>query len=139
MQIRSLAASVALAAAALCALPAAAHADDPEFPRNGIVPPGTYQITRGAPNIVGTPLAGCDLHVDGNATNVFLDCPAFDRAGRQIPVGPDETYIVLDGLPLGLALSDIDPRQGMWIGTVNIAGTAVQVPHPLAGLTLQRR
>ncbi|WP_040800083.1 hypothetical protein [Nocardia higoensis] len=137
MTLRSLAAGAALAAAALCALPAAAHADDPEFPRNGIVPPGAYHIPRGAANVVGTPLDGCVLHVDGNTTNVFLDCPAFDRAGRQIARGPNETDIVLDGVPLGLSLHDIDPRQGIWTGTPNVGG--FQIPEPLAGLGLQRR
>lgn len=139
MKLRSLAASLALVGATLALVPAAAHADDSEFPRNGIIPVGVYQIGTGPGNVVGTPLAGCDLHVSGDTVSVRLTCPAFGRDGRQIPVGPDQTYVVLDGLPLGLDLHDIDPRQGMWSGTVNVAATPVILPYPLAGVWLQRR
>ncbi|BAD60466.1 hypothetical protein NFA_56140 [Nocardia farcinica IFM 10152] len=139
MTLRRLAATVALIGAALCAAPAVAHADDPEFPRNGVIPAGDYRIGRGPSNVLPTPLEGCDLQVADNGTSVRLACPAFALGGRQRPVGPDETYVVFDGVPLGLALRDIDPRQGMWTGTVNVADTPVILPYPLASVWLQRR
>ncbi|NEW40061.1 hypothetical protein GV794_19105 [Nocardia cyriacigeorgica] len=139
MKLRHSVAAVALAAAALCAAPAVASADDPEFPRNGVIPPGTYHVVRHPSNVIGSPLENCDLQVFVDGSSVVLVCPTFSRAGRQRPVGTDESYVTLDFVPIGLDLRDIDPRQGHWIGTMNIAGTPVAVPYPLAGVTLQRR
>ncbi|MGN2640963.1 hypothetical protein ACWEKT_14640 [Nocardia takedensis] len=128
-----------LAALTLGALPAVASADDPEFPRNGVIPPGTYQITPHPANIFGSPWANCDLQVSPDGVGVVMACGAATRGGQQSPVGPDRTDVRLDGLPFGLALSDIDPRQGLWIGTVKVTGTTIEVPYNFAGISLTRR
>ncbi|MFE3444201.1 hypothetical protein ACFXNW_14315 [Nocardia sp. NPDC059180] len=139
MRLRHIVAGAALAAAALCAAPAVASADDPEFPRNGVIPPGTYHVIRHPSNVIGSPLENCDLQVFVDGSSVVLVCPTFSRAGHQRPVGTDESYVTFDFVPIGLDLRDIDPRQGHWIGTMNVAGTPVAAPYPLAGVTLQRR
>ncbi|WP_345494672.1 hypothetical protein [Nocardia callitridis] len=137
--MRTVVAALALAATALGLAPAVASADDPEFPRNGIIPPGTYLISRNPSNVVGSPIENCELQVfvDGRTAN--LVCGGSFRAGHQTPVGTDETYVAFDGLPVGLDLRDIDPRQGIWSGTLNIANTPIIAPYPLAGVTLLRR
>ncbi|MFI9505462.1 hypothetical protein [Nocardia sp. NPDC052566] len=132
-------AGVVLAAAAVAVVPGVASADDPEFPRNGVVPPGTYRITRNPSNVVGSPVENCDLQVFVDGRTVVLVCGGSSRSGRQAPVGPDETYATFDGLPYGLDLRDIDPRQGLWSGTLNIPGTPILAPYPLAGISLFRR
>ncbi|MBF6329020.1 hypothetical protein [Nocardia transvalensis] len=139
MKLRSVVGGLVLAAAAVSAVPAVAAADDPEFPRNGIVPPGTYHIMRHPSNVLGSPFENCDLQVFVDGKTVVLVCGESGRTGRQAPVGPDETYVSFDGSPFGLDLRDIDPRQGFWIGTVNIAGTPLAAPYPLAGISLNRR
>ena len=139
MNFRTALAGAVLTAAAVCAAPAIASADDPEFPRNGVIPVGDYHITRHASNVVGSPIENCDLRVFDDARNVELICGATVRHGVQTPVGPDETYVTFDGIPVGLALRDIDPRQGFWIGTANLAGTPLQAPYPLTGVSLNRK
>ncbi|MEV6321047.1 hypothetical protein AB0M45_07580 [Nocardia sp. NPDC051787] len=139
MKLRKVAAGIALAAAAISMTPAVASAEDPEFPRNGIVPAGTYQISRNPANVIGTPLENCVLQVFVDGKTVVLVCGTSSRTGHQTPVGPDETYVTFDFLPFGLDLRDIDPRQGQWVGTVNIAGTPIIAPYPLAGVWLIRR
>ncbi|VFA96482.1 hypothetical protein [Nocardia cyriacigeorgica] len=139
MKPRHLVAGAALAAAALGLAPAVASAQDPEFPRNGVIPPGTYHVIRHPSNVIGSPLENCDLQVFVDGRTVVLVCPTFSRAGLQRPVGTDETYVSFDFVPIGLDLRDIDPRQGHWIGTINIADTPLAAPYPLAGVTLQRR
>ncbi|MBF6211122.1 hypothetical protein IU433_06190 [Nocardia puris] len=129
---------IALAAAALSVAPAVATADDPEFPRNGVIPPGNYHIVRHPSNVVGSPLENCELRVHPNGVNTDLACFGGVHPGRQRPIGPDQTYVTF-AFPLGFDLRDIDPRQGHWIGTVNIADTPASIPYPLAGVTLQRR
>ncbi len=142
MLMRHIAAGAALVVAALCAVPTAASADDPEFPRNGVIPGGTYHITRHPANVLGSPMENCDLQVFVDGVVVVLVCPTWSRTGRQVPVGPDETYVTYDpqpfATPFGMDLRDIDPRQGHWIGTLNIAGTPMSAPYPIAGVTLQR-
>ncbi|MEW1736961.1 hypothetical protein ACWEPH_24520 [Nocardia beijingensis] len=139
MKFSKIVAGFALAAAAVSIAPAVASADDPEFPRNGVIPPGTYHIGRGPSNVIGSPIENCDLQVFGDGSAVTLVCGATSRSGHQTPVGPDETYVSFDFVPLGLDLHDIDPRQGLWSGTVNIAGTPIIAPYPLAALWLSRR
>ncbi len=46
MKTHRLAAGITLAAAALAAAQGVASADDPQLPRNGVIPPGTYHIIR---------------------------------------------------------------------------------------------
>lgn len=139
MKFGKIVAGFALAAAAVSIAPAVASADDPEFPRNGVIPPGTYHIGRGPSNVIGSPIENCDLQVFGDGSAVTLICGATSRSGHQTPVGPDETYVSFDFVPLGLDLHDIDPRQGLWSGTVNIAGTPIIAPYPLAAVWLSRR
>ncbi|MEU2087867.1 hypothetical protein [Nocardia beijingensis] len=139
MKFGKIVAGFALAAAAVSIAPAVASADDPEFPRNGVIPPGTYHIGRGPSNVIGSPIENCDLQVFGDGSAVSLVCGASSRTGHQTPVGPDETYVSFDFVPLGLDLHDIDPRQGLWSGTVNIAGTPIIAPYPLAAVWLSRR
>ncbi|WP_227997597.1 hypothetical protein [Nocardia australiensis] len=139
MKLGIFAAGITLAAAAISVVPAVASADAPEFPRNGIIPPGTYQVSRSPSNIVGSPIENCDLQVFVDGNTVVLVCGQSSRTGRQAPVGPDETYIAFDGLPIGIDLRDIDPRQGLWTGTANITGTSIIAPYPLAGVSLIRR
>lgn len=134
-----IAAGVAVAAATIALSPNVASADDPEFPRNGIVPAGNYHITRHPANVLGSPFENCDLQVFPDGKTVAMACGKSSRQGRQTPVGPDETYVAFDATPFGLDLRDIDPRQGLWIGTVNIAGTPISAPYPLAGISLTRR
>lgn len=133
------AAGAALTAAALCAVPATASADDPNVPRNGVLPAGTYHITQHPANVLGTPLHNCDLQVFPDAATVVLACGDSSRTGRQDAIGPDETYVTFEGVPIGLDLRDIDPGQGQWGGTVNIAATSVTAPYQIAGISLQRR
>lgn len=139
MKFGRIAAGIALAAAALTTVPAVASADDPEFPRNGVIPPGTYHIIRHPSNVVGSPMENCDLQVFVDHTVVVLVCGESGVTGRQSPVGPDETHVTFDGRPFGLDLQDIDPRFGHWIGVPNVAGTQLKAPYPLAGVTLNRR
>jgi hypothetical protein len=139
MKFGKIAAGFALAAAAISVAPAVASADDPEFPRNGVIPPGTYHIGRGPSNVIGSPIENCDLQVFVDGRTVALVCGGSSRGGQQTPVGPDETYVSFDFVPLGLDLHDIDPRQGLWSGTVNIAGTPIVAPYPLAAVWLSRR
>lgn len=139
MKLRALAAGAAIAATAALAVPGIASADDPEFPRVGVMYPGAYHLTQHPSNVLGTPLADCDLHVAPDSDYVRLECAQFSREGHQSPVGPDQAYVTLDGVPFGLSVRDIDPRQGHWIGTINIAKTPIEVPYPFAGVTLQRR
>ncbi|WP_024806070.1 hypothetical protein [Nocardia sp. BMG51109] len=139
MNIRHLAAAAALAAAVVGAIPATAAADDPEFPRNGVIPPGTYHIGRGPSNVLPSPLENCDLQVFVDGTTTMLVCGTSARSGHQTPVGPDETYVTFDFVPIGLDLHDIDPRQGLWSGTLNVAGTPIIAPYPLAAVWLTRR
>lgn len=134
-----IAAGVAVAAATIALAPSVASADDPEFPRNGVVPAGNYHITRHPSNVLGSLLENCDLQVFPDGKTVVLVCGKSSRQGHQIPVGPDETYVAFDFAPFGLDLRDIDPRQGLWIGTTNIAGTPLSAPYPLAGVSLTRR
>lgn len=138
MKLRAVVAGIALAAATVSTAPAVASAD-PEFPRNGIIPPGFYHITQHPSNIIGTPLNDCTLRIYAHDPWVQLECGNTIRSGYQHPVGPDETYVTFHANPLGLALRDIDPRQGHWIGTVNLSGTPLAAPYPLAGINLQRR
>ncbi|WP_227979808.1 hypothetical protein [Nocardia spumae] len=138
VNIRRTAAGAALAAA-VCALPATALADDPEFPRDGVIPSGTYHIVRHPSNVLGSPLENCDLQVFVDRVTVALICPTWSMTGRQSPVGPDETTVAFDRGPIGMDLRDIDPRQGSWIGTISIPNTPIAAPYPMAGLTLQRR
>ncbi|UAK35037.1 hypothetical protein K8O92_15150 [Nocardia asteroides] len=139
MKFGKIAVGAALAAAAVSVAPAVASADDPEFPRNGVIPAGTYHIGRGPSNVVGSPIENCDLQVFPDGRSVALVCGTSSRGGHQTPVGPDETYVTFDYVPFGLDLRDIDPRQGLWTGTVNIAGTPIIVPYPLAAVWLSRR
>lgn len=139
MKLRTAAVGVALAAIGALATPGIASADDPEFPRVGVMYPGVYHVTQHPSNVLGTPLGNCDLHVFAGSDAVRLDCAQFSRGGRQTPVGPDKATVSVDGMPFGLAVSDIDPRQGHWIGTLTIAQTRLEIPYPLAGVTLQRR
>lgn len=138
MKISTAGASIMLAAAAAIAVPGVASADDPEFPRNGVIPAGDYRISRNPSNFVGSPIENCILRVADNASTVNLDCATWSRPGRQNPVGTDQTYVTFDGVPIGLDLHDIDPRQGIWTGTANVAGTPIIAPYPLAGLWLAR-
>ena len=139
MKFGRIAAGIALAAAALTMAPAVASADDPQFPRNGVIPPGTYHITRHPSNVLGSPMENCDLQVFRDHIVVVLVCGESGVTGRQAPVGPDETRITFDDRPFGLDLQDIDPRFGQWIDIPNIAGTQLKAPYPLAGITLNRR
>lgn len=138
MNIRHAAAGAALIAAAVCAVPATATADDPEFPRSGVIPAGNYHITRHPANVLGTPMENCDLQVFPDGATVTLRCADWSKTGRQNIVGPDQAYITLEGVPIGMDVRDIDPRQGHWIGTLNIASTPIAAPYPVAGVTLQR-
>lgn len=139
MNVRRAAAGAALAAATLSAVPAAATADNPEDPANGIIPAGAYHITQHPDNMIGSPVHNCDLQAFADSTTVTLVCGNSTRTGRQNAAGPDETYVTFEGVPVGLDLREIDARQGYWEGTLNAAGTSIDVPYPIAGITLQRR
>ncbi|MFI7193292.1 hypothetical protein ACIBQ0_26470 [Nocardia nova] len=139
MNVRRAAAGAALAAATLSAVPAAASADDPEVPRNGILPGGTYHITQHPDNMIGSPVHNCDLQVFVDGATVTLVCGNSSKTGRQNAAGPDETYVTFEGMPTGLDLHAVDAPQGYWEGTLNAPATSIDAPYSIAGFTLQRR
>lgn len=139
MNVRRAAAGAALAAATLSAVPAAAFADDPGVPRNGILPAGTYHITQHPDNMIGSPVHNCDLQVFVDGATVTMVCGNSSKTGRQNAAGPDETYVTFEGMPTGLDLHAVDAPQGYWEGTLNAAATSIDAPYSLAGFTLQRR
>ncbi|MBO0854625.1 MAG: hypothetical protein J2P18_12775 [Nocardia sp.] len=105
----------------------------------GAVPPGMYHITKAPANLIGSTLDNCDLQVFPDGNTVLLLCPSSSRTGLQNVGAPGETYISFDGQPTGMNLRADDPNRAHWSGTVQLTGTPLAAPEPVAGIVLNRR